>query len=78
MTSTVTFLAGVLASISMAVAGFAINNQQALSTRLATVESSTAVQAQRNDDIDARLTRIENKIDALGSNNLSKSNGTRN
>ena len=54
-----------IGAISLAVSGWFANGEAFLSSRVDALSVQQAATAQETQDIDARLTRIESKIDSL-------------
>lgn len=60
------------AAVAMAIASWFAGNEANLAARVDTLATQQAATAQQASDIDARLTRIEAKIDSLSSNGIAK------
>ena len=58
-------VATITAMIAIAVSGFFATNTAAIAQRVDSLAASEAAVSQSNQDIDARLTRIENKLDQI-------------
>lgn len=67
MNISITSVIGGIAGIAMAVSGWFAANESSLATRVDSLATQQAATSQYASDTDARLTRIENKLDILTS-----------
>lgn len=58
-------IATITASVALAISGWFASSIASTNNRVNVVETAEAATNQKTVDIDARLTRIENKLDAL-------------
>jgi prefoldin subunit 5 len=58
-------LATIISGVSLAAASWFGNSVSNLATKIDTVSNAEAATAQKTDDVDVRLTRIENKLDQV-------------
>lgn len=70
MVITLSRFASITATIAIAVAGWFGTQSQALSTRVDGLSIQEAARGQQVQDVDTRLTRIENKLDRALSNGV--------
>lgn len=55
----------ILAAVAMGISGWFVSAQTGLSNRVDTLSAAEAANDQKTSDVDARLTRIEDKLDAV-------------
>ncbi|MDE1944830.1 MAG: hypothetical protein KGI03_00960 [Patescibacteria group bacterium] len=58
-------IASIAAGVAIAVSGWFASQVSTLANRVDTVQTAEAATQQQTTDVDARLTRIENKLDTV-------------